>query len=168
MRSRIVKQYKKINAVLLQLLVVMILSSVMAAGAQTNESTTSSTTAQETQIQINQPPSNGGLDSNPNPYNEIGEVPIRKDAWTWYWNEKAHIDTSNGTGFWGDDAISNLFKNISNSLVIPFWNAAMEYDIVRLGLLLIVAGMFIGFGASLVLKKKAAAESQGASTTRSE
>ena len=168
MRSRIVSQNKKMNAVLLQLLVVMILSSVTAAGAQTNESTTSSTTTQETQIQINQPPSNGGLDSNPNPYNEIGEVPIRKDAWTWYWNERAHIDTSNGTGFWGDDAISNLFKNISNSLVIPFWNAAMEYDIARLGLLLIVAGMFVGFGASLVSKKKAAAESPGASSTRRE
>lgn len=154
MRSRIVRQNKKINAVLLQLLLVMLLPSVTAAGAQTNESTTSSTTTPAAQVQINQPPSNGGLDSNPNPYNEIGEVPIRKDAWTWYWNEKAHIDTTNGTGFWGDDAISNFFKNISNVFIVPFWNAAMEYDIVRMGLLLIVAGMFIGFGASLVSKRK--------------
>jgi hypothetical protein len=49
---------------------------------------------------------------------------------------------------------TTVFKNISNSFVVPFWNAAMEYDIVRLGLLLIVARMFIGFGASLVSKKK--------------
>lgn len=148
------RQNKKVNAVLLQLVAVMLFFSVTAAGAQTNESTTSSTTTTTAQSPSNQPPSNGGLDSNPNVYNEIGEVPIRKDAWTWYWNEKAHIDTGNGNGFWGDDVISNLFKNISNSFVVPFWNAAMEYDIVRLGLLLIVAGMFIGFGASLVSKKK--------------
>ena len=113
-----------------------------------------STTTTTTQNTNNQPPSNGGLDSSPNTYNEIGEVPIRKDAWTWYWNEKAHIDISNRNGFWGDDPISNFFKNISNSFIVPFWNAAMEYDIVRLGLLLIVAGVFVGFGASLVLKKK--------------
>lgn len=148
------RQNKKVNAVLLQLVAVTLFFSITAAGAQTNESTTSSTATTTAQSTSNQPPSNGGLDSSPNVYTEIGEVPIRKDAWTWYWNEKAHIDTSNGTGFWGDDLISNFFKNISNSLVVPFWNAAMEYDIVRLGLLLIVAGMFIGFGASLVSKKK--------------
>ena len=149
------KQTRKINALLLQLLAIMLLFALTPADAQTNESTTTSTTTATTQNANNLPPSNGGLDSSPNTYNEIGEVPIRKDAWTWYWSEKAHIDTNNGNGFWGDDPISNLFKNISNSFVVPFWNAAMEYDIVRLGLLLIVAGMFIGFGASLVLKKKA-------------
>jgi hypothetical protein len=154
MRSRIVRQNKKINTVLLQLATVMLLFSVTSAGAQTNESTTSSITTTTAQSTSNQPPSNGGLDSNPNPYNEIGEVPIRKDAWTWYWNEKAHIDTINGSGFWGDDAISNLFKNISNSFIVPFWNAAMEYDIARLALLLVVAGMFIGFGASFFSPKK--------------
>lgn len=149
------KQARKINGIfLLQLLTVVLLFAITPADAQTNESTTTSTTTATTQNTSNQPPSNGGLDFSPNTYNEIGEVPIRKDAWTWYWNEKAHIDTNNGNGFWGDDPISNLFKNISNSFVVPFWNAAMEYDIVRLGLLLIVAGMFIGFGASLVLKKK--------------
>lgn len=150
------KQTRKINGFfLLQLLTVVLLFAVTPADAQTNESTTTSTTTTTTQNTNNQPPSNGGLDSSPNTYNEIGEVPIRKDAWTWYWNEKAHIDTNNGNGFWGDDPISNLFKNISNSFVVPFWNAAMEYDIVRLGLLLIVGGMVIGLGASFVLKKKA-------------
>ncbi|GEM_PF-654963 len=148
------KQSKRISAVLLQLVAVMLLFTVTPAVAQTNESTTTSTTTTTAQNTTNQPPANGGLDSSPNPYNEIGEVPIRKDAWTWYWNEKAHIDTNNGNGFWGDDLISNFFKNISNSIVVPFWNAAMEYDIVRLGVLLIVAGMLIGFGASLVLKNK--------------
>jgi hypothetical protein len=154
MRSRIVRQNKKVNAVLLQLVAVMLFFAVTAAGAQTNESTTTNTTTTTTQNTSNQPPSNGGLDSSSNVYNEIGEVPIRKDAWNWYWNEKAQIDANNGNGFWGDDLISNLFKNISNSFVVPFWNAAMEYDIVRLGLLLIVAGMFIGFGASLVSKRE--------------
>ncbi len=150
------KQTRKINGFfLLQLLTVVLLFAITPADAQTNESTTTSTTTTTTQNTNNQPPSNGGLDSSPNTYNEIGEVPIRKDAWTWYWNEKAHIDTNNGNGFWGDDPISNLFKNISNSFVVPFWNAAMEYDIVRLGLLLIVGGMVIGLGASFVLKKKA-------------
>lgn len=153
--ARTVKQRRKVNTVfLLQLLTVMLFFAVAPAVAQTNESTTASTTTTTTQNTSNQPPSNVGLDSSPNVYNEIGEVPIRKDAWTWYWNEKAHIDTSNGTGFWGDDLISNFFKNISNSFVVPFWNAAMEYDIVRLGLLLIVAGMLIGFGSSLVSKNK--------------
>lgn len=149
------RKRKKVNTVfLLQLLTVMLLFTVMPADAQTNESTTTSTTTTKTQNTTNQPPANGGLEPSPNVYNEIGDVPIRKDAWTWYWNEKAHVDTNNGSGFWGDDAISNFFKNISNSVVVPFWNAAMEYDIVRLGVLLIVAGMFIGFGASLVLKNK--------------
>lgn len=149
------KQTRKLNGFfLLQLLTVVLLFAITPADAQTNESTTTSTTTTTTQNTNNQPPSNGGLDSSPNTYNEIGEVPIRKDAWTWYWNEKAHIDISNRNGFWGDDPISNFFKNISNSFIVPFWNAAMEYDIVRLGLLLIVAGVFVGFGASLVLKKK--------------
>ena len=85
---------------------------------------------------------------------DLGGVPVRKDAWTWYWNEKAHIDTNNSTGFWGDDAIRNLFKNISNSVLVPFWNAAMEYDFVRAGLLLVLAGMLLGVGASIVMKKE--------------
>lgn len=148
------KQTRKINAWFVQLLAIMLIFAVTPADAQTNESTTTSTTTITTQNTSNPPPSNGGLDSSPNTYNEIGEVPIRKDAWIWYWNEKAHIDTNNGNGFWGDDPISNLFKNISNSFIVPFWNAAMEYDIVRLGLLLMVAGMFIGFGVSLVLRKE--------------
>lgn len=85
---------------------------------------------------------------------DIAGVPVRKDAWSWYWNEKAHIDTSNSTGFWGDDAISNLFKNVSNSVLVPFWNGAMEYDFVRAGLLLVLAGMLLGLGASLMMPKK--------------
>jgi len=60
----------------------------------------------------------------------------------------------NKEGFWGDDAISNFFKNVSNSFVVPFWNAAMAFDLIRAGLLLVVAGMLIGLGASFVLPKK--------------
>jgi hypothetical protein len=79
---------------------------------------------------------------------------MRKDAWSWYWDEKAHIETNNSTGFWGDDAISNLFKNVCNSVLVPMWNGAMEYDFVRAGVLLIVAGMLLGLGAKIVLPKK--------------
>lgn len=100
---------------------------------------------------------NSEVNNSQNPYNGMGgEVPVRKDAWTWYWNEKAHIDIDeqNSAHFWGDDAISNLFRNFSNSFVIPFWNAAMEYDFIRAALLLILAGMLLGIGASIVNPKK--------------
>jgi hypothetical protein len=64
-----------------------------------------------------------------------GDIPVRKDAWTWYWNEKAHIDIDpdDRSRYWGDDIVSNLFRNITNSFIIPFWNGAMEYDFVRAG-----------------------------------
>lgn len=133
------KQTKKINPLVLQVALVVLLVTMTPAVAQT-DSTTSSTTTTTTQS------TNDGI--------EIDTIPVRKDGWTWYWDEKAHLDTNNSTGFWGDDAISNVFKNISNSVLVPFWNAAMEYDIVRGGVLLILAGMLLGFGASLVMPKK--------------
>lgn len=110
-----------------------------AAVAQT-DSTTNSTTTTTTQS------TNDGV--------VVDTIPVRKDGWTWYWNEKAHLDTSNSTGFWGDDAVGNFFKNISNSVLMPFWNAAMEYYFVRGGVLLVFAGMLLGFGASLMMAKK--------------
>lgn len=91
------------------------------------------------------------------PYNGMGEpIPVRKDAWTWYWNEKAHIDIDpeDKAHFWGDDIVSNFFRNISNQVFIPFWNGAMEYDFIRAGLLLIIAGMLLGLGATIVMPKK--------------
>ena len=89
------------------------------------------------------------------------DIPVRKDAWTWYWNEKAHIDIDpqDKAGFWGNDVVSDFFRNISNSFVIPFWNGAMEYDFIRGGLLLVVAGMLLGLGASIVMPKKPDAKS---------
>lgn len=147
MRLEIMPKRSNEKLVSLQLALVasslMILTAVILPAIGQTESTTNSTTTSE----------NTGRDTSV--YNGMGEpVPIRKDAWTWYWNEKAHINIDNGTGFWGDDAISNLFKNISNSVVVPFWNAAMEYDFVRVGVLLVVAGMLLGFGASIVMPKK--------------
>jgi len=89
-------------------------------------------------------------------YNGTGDIQVRKDAWTWYWNEKAHIDIDpeDKAHFWGDDIVSNFFRNISNQVFIPFWNMAMEYDFIRAGLLLILAGMLLGIGASIVMPKK--------------
>lgn len=71
MRSRIVRQKNKLAAVLLQLSVLTLLLSVSAAVAQTNESTSINTTTSTSQSTSNQPPSNGALDSTPNPYDEI-------------------------------------------------------------------------------------------------
>ncbi|MBU6455621.1 MAG: hypothetical protein KGS72_27870 [Cyanobacteria bacterium REEB67] len=133
------QQTKKLNPLVLQVALIALLVTMTPAGAQT-DSTTTSTTTTTTQST----PDTGLVDG----------VPVRKDAWNWYWNEKAHLDTNNSSGFWGDDAISNFFKNISNSVVVPFWNAAMEYDFVRAGLLLILAGMLLGVGASIVMPKK--------------
>lgn len=133
------KQTIKINPLVLQVALIAVLVTIMPAVAQT-DSTTTGTTTNTTQS------TNDGL--------IVDTIPVRKDGWTWYWNEKAHLDTNNSTGFWGDDAISNFFKNVCNSVLVPFWNAAMEYDIVRGGVLLILAGMLLGFGASLVLPKK--------------
>lgn len=82
------------------------------------------------------------------------DIQVRKDAWTWYWNEKAHINIDNGSHFWGDDIVSNLFRNLTNSFIIPFWNGAMEYDFIRAGVLLVIAGMLLGLGASLVMPSK--------------
>ena len=139
MRIRQVKQAQKINPFVLQVALIWLLLTMTPAVAQT-DSTATSTTTTTTQS------SNDGI--------VVDTIPVRKDGWTWYWNEKAHLDTNNSTSFWGDDAVSNFFKNISNSVLVPFWNAAMEYDIVRGGVLLVLAGMLLGFGASLVMPKK--------------
>ena len=133
------KRTKEINPLVLQVALIALLVTMTPAVAQTDSTTTSTTTTTT-------PSTNDGI--------VIDTIPVRKDGWTWYWNEKAHLDTNNSTGFWGDDAVSNVFKNISNSVLVPFWNAAMEYDIVRGGVLLILAGMLLGFGASLVMTKK--------------
>ncbi len=131
-----------INAVLLQVAVVGLLLALTPAVAQTNDSTTTNTTTTTTQDSTN--------------VGMVEGVPVRKDAWNWYWNEKAHldIDTQDNAHFWGDDVISNFFRNISNSFVIPFWNAAMEYDFIRVAVLLVLAGMLLGLGASVFLPKK--------------
>jgi hypothetical protein len=57
-------------------------------------------------------------------------------------------------GFWGNDGVSMFFKGIADNFVVSFWNGAMEYDFIRGGLLLVVAGMLLGFGASLMMPKK--------------
>lgn len=44
-----------------------------------------------------------------------------------------------------------LNKSVTNSVKI---HTAMEYDFVRAGLLLIVAGMLLGLGARIVIPKK--------------
>jgi hypothetical protein len=132
---------------------------VSPAIAQTSDSTATSTNTSA-------PASNSellkGTEFQDKPYSSnnyagMGEsVPLRKDAWSWYWNEKAQvpIDSQNKGGFWGNDAVSDLFRNVANNVVIPFWNGAMEYDFIRAGLLLVVAGMLLGFGATLVIPKK--------------
>ncbi|MGH9552349.1 MAG: hypothetical protein ACRD3W_23380 [Terriglobales bacterium] len=148
------KPSKNINAILLQMALIVVLCPGTPAVAQNNDGTTTSTTT-TTQSTSDQLPSGSEFKEKPNPYNGMGEeIPVRKDAWTWYWNEKAHVDIDNNSGFWGNDAISNFFRNVSNSFVVPFWNAAMEYDFIRAGLLLVIAGMLLGFGASIVLPKK--------------
>lgn len=146
MRVRTVNKSKIFNLIVLQVALLALLWASAPAGAQSSDGTSTNTSTQTT---------NGELETKPyNTESGTESAPVRKDAWTWYWNEKAHIDTSNSTGFWGDDAISNLFKNLSNTVLVPFWNAAMEYDFVRAGVLLIVAGMLLGIGASLVMPKK--------------
>lgn len=148
------KPSKKINSVLLQMASIALLLAGAPAVAQTNDGTTTSTTT-TTQSTSDQLSSGSEFKEKQNPYNGMGEeIPVRKDAWTWYWNEKAHVDIDNNSGFWGNDAISNFFRNISNSFVVPFWNAAMEYDFIRAGLLLLLAGMLLGLGATMVMPKK--------------
>lgn len=129
------------------LLVVLTVVNLPAVGQ--SEGTTTGTNPTQTSIPDN------------SEYNGMGQpMPVRKDAWTWYWDEKAHVETNNSSGFWGDDAISNLFKNVSNSVLVPIWNGAMEYDFVRAGLLLVVAGMLLGLGASFFLKKEPASKTE--------
>ncbi len=135
------KKYKFVSVVVLQMALLGLLWATTPADAQSGDQPQTNPTT------VDQQPVTSET-------GDIAGVPVRKDAWTWYWNEKAHIDTSNSTGFWGDDAISNLFKNVSNSVIVPFWNAAMEYDFVRAGLLLVLAGMLLGLGASLMMPKK--------------
>lgn len=141
MRIRIVKKDKIVSLLVLQMALLGLLWATTPAGAQNGDQPQTNPTT------VDQQPVSSET-------GDMAGVPVRKDAWTWYWNEKAHIDTSNNTGFWGDDAISNLFKNVSNSVLVPFWNAAMEYDFVRGGLLLVLAGMLLGLGATIVMPKK--------------
>lgn len=147
------------RAVILQAAILALLVTILPAVAQSNGSTTSDTTTTTGPlINPNDPLLKGSdLTTPPSTYAGAAETPqVRKDAWTWYWNEKAHIDVTADSGqqFWSDDIVGNFFKNISDHIVIPFWNNAMEYDFIRAGLLLVVAGMLLGLGASLVLPKK--------------
>lgn len=141
----------RLNFGLLQAALVAFLIVQMPAVGQTNNTnpTTTDAAPQAADSEVNR------SQTTKNPYDGMaGDVPVRKDAWTWYWDEKAHIETTNSSGFWGDDAISNLFKNVSNNFLVPFWNGAMEYDFIRAGLLLVFAGMLLGFGATIVMPKK--------------
>lgn len=141
---------RRLNTGLLQAAIVAFLIVQLPAVGQTTQTNPTNTDAVPQSA-------NSEVNNSQNPYNGMGgEVPVRKDAWNWYWNEKAHIDidAQDNAHFWGDDAISNLFRNISNSFVIPFWNAAMEYDFIRAAVLLILAGMLLGIGASIVNPKK--------------
>jgi hypothetical protein len=144
------------KAAVLQVAILALLGAATPAVAQSNGGTTTNTTAPL--VNPNDPLLKGSdLTAAPNPYNGMGEpIPVRKDAWTWYWSEKAHldIDPQDKGRFWGDDAISDVFRNISNNFVIPFWNGAMEYDFIRGGLLVVIVGMLLGLGASVFLPKK--------------
>jgi len=148
---------KNARAAVLQAAILALLMAVVPAVAQNRDGTTSNTTTTPL-INPNDPLLKGSdLTTSPSNYAGMGQdIPVRKDAWTWYWNEKAHIDIDpeDKAWFWGDDVVSNFFRNISNSFVIPFWNAAMEYDFIRAGLLLVVAGMLLGLGATIVMPKK--------------
>lgn len=142
MRRTHFRQLALVKTGLVAACLVVATAAILPAVGQ-SESTTTNTTTSES----------AGRDTSV--YNGMGEpVPVRKDAWTWYWDEKARIGTDNSSGFWGDDAISNFFKNVCNSVLVPLWNGAMEYDFVRAGVLLIAAGMLLGLGASFVLPKK--------------
>jgi len=154
-----VKQSRDItgNVIILELTIVALLLSLTPAVAQTNNGTASNTgvtvTTQPTNNQLLQ---GTEFEKNRDVYNGMGEpIPVRKDAWTWYWNEKAHldIDPQDKAGFYGNDRISEFFEWIANSFAIPFWNGAMEYDFIRAGVLLIIAGMLLGLGASVFLQK---------------
>jgi hypothetical protein len=50
------------------------------------------------------------------------DIKVRKDAWSWYWNEKAHvdIDVQNRKGFWGNDVVSACFKGIADNFARRF------------------------------------------------
>jgi hypothetical protein len=149
------------RAAVLQAVILALLMAVVPAVAQNNDgTTTNTTTATVTSTDEQLKAANQELlnaDKFRNTYAGMGEdINVRKDAWSWYWNEKAHvdIDTQNTKGFWGNDVVSAFFKGIADNFVVPFWNGAMEYDFIRVGLLLVVAGMLLGFGATLVMPKK--------------
>ncbi len=147
----------RIHAILLQTAMIWLVWSALPGCAQTNDSTANSTT---TTTQSTTDPILQGTEFQKKPDNNYAgmgkDINLRKDAWSWYWNEKAHldIDTEDKNGFWGNDGISLFFKGIADNFVVPFWNGAMEYDFIRGGLLLVIAGMLLGFGASIVLPKK--------------
>ncbi|HEY9758778.1 MAG TPA: hypothetical protein V6C97_26660 [Oculatellaceae cyanobacterium] len=146
-----------ITAALLQAVFLMVPVCTMPVLAQSADTTSSTTT--DTAAQVKAANEELLLNSDKFTY-KTADIEVRKDAWNWYWNEKAHVNTDNSSNFWGDDIVSNLFKNVTNSFIIPFWNAAMEYDFIRAGLLLVIAGMLLGLGASLVMQP-AKQEKQG-------
>lgn len=85
------------RATVLQVATLALLVAVTPAVAQSNDATTTNTTTatvtgtDEQLKAANQELLNA--DKFQNPYNGMGEpIPVRKDAWSWYWNEKAHVD----------------------------------------------------------------------------
>ena len=66
----------------------VILAAVVSPAVGQTENTNAGTNPTQTSIPDN------------SEYNGTGQsVPVRKDAWTWYWDEKAHIQTDNSSGF---------------------------------------------------------------------
>jgi len=69
-----------------------------------------------------------------------------KDPWDWFWNHKAYIHKEQHSGFWDPDGVPS---NFVDNYVVPAWNAIMEPDFVRIGVLLVLAGIPIGWGIKL-------------------
>ncbi len=133
----------------------LLLLSLGQAIAQNDSTATSTITS--TQTQTDELLKGTEFQNKRDIYNGMGEgVNVRKDAWNWYWNEKGHLDVDpdDKAGLWGNDGISLFFKGIADNALVPFWNGAMQYDFVRAALLLVLAGMLLGLGASIMMPSK--------------
>jgi hypothetical protein len=82
--------------------------------------------------------------------------------WSWYWNDHAQLLVSQH----GIGAVAGI-DNFIDSLIAGIWNPLMQFEIVRVAYLLLIAGSVFGIGMQLVsFAETRRATANGATDTR--
>lgn len=129
-------KYKKTVIALTLLISGFIPVAYFAEGRQTDKATEQIKDANE--VLLNQ------TVNNIKPTHVYKRPEFRTDLWQWYWNEKAQLKPSDLESAFGNTFIDYWFKEGTDKVFIPAWDATMRYDLVRVLLLIVSAGLLSG------------------------